>query len=505
MSTSHFSADPLKALFWHYVEYLSSPGGVLAVAIVIVPLVLLRVYENRHNRPDAPIVSIEGCQPLGIQPYSNGSRRTRSNLDDQYQRLPDTTEIEVPRVKALFTHPVKSCRGVELSSSEVGPQGLKYDRLFSFAQLISKPAQPLENGQVSEPSSEWNHQWRFITQREFPRLALVRTELHVPQRRRESTKASEKSSKSSGSNSKRNRSRTRGSTLHGKLEEGSQSKDALLAQRVESWESNGGCLSITFTNDLDFHLSNPFASRSEEVTIRLPLMPTSERRKAKQYSRETLSIWKDSPEAYNVTNEIPAGDLAKLQYFLGVSNPFALFRVDEENLRSITRCLPTDAPGQEFKVGLADGFPVNILNIASVRALDDALPTKAELRGKLDARRFRANIYVQHHEPYIEDTWKIITTGRRLGRDSQGRFETDAEYYIACRCARCKLPNVDPATGVKDRNEPSTVLSKTRKVDESALPHPCLGVQVIPRFQVGVIRVGDEIDVVQTGSHCVGE
>ncbi|KAK5144069.1 hypothetical protein LTR32_003928 [Rachicladosporium monterosium] len=159
-------------------------------------------------------------------------------------------------------------------------------------------------------------------------------------------------------------------------------------------------------------------------------------------------------------------------------------------------------PKEGFKVGFADAFPVNILGLASVRATDAQLPPSADVKGKLDARRFRANIYVSGIEAFGEDTWKKITVGRRIGRDKDGLYECDAEYHVACRTARCKLPNVDPDTGIKDSNEPYTTLGKTRKVDKGAYPHPCLGMQTIPLFERGIVRVGDVIQVLESGEHC---
>jgi uncharacterized protein YcbX len=60
---------------------------------------------------------------------------------------------------------------------------------------------------------------------------------------------------------------------------------------------------------------------------------------------------------------------------------------------------------------------------------------------------------------------------------------------------------VHPETGVKDNNEPFTTLARTRQVDEGAKPHPCLGMQMIPLFQQGILRVGDEVEVLERGEH----
>ncbi|KAK5689985.1 hypothetical protein LTR97_012468 [Elasticomyces elasticus] len=478
------------ALLQHYVEYLTTPTVLLTILVLVGPILYTVGVERSIASKTVKPSGFPGCRRLGLV--------GPSNLSTQHDQPPSTDGI--PRVKALFTYPIKSCRGVELSATEVEATGLKFDRLMTFAQLVSKPAKKADKDQggASVPSEEWQHQWRFITQREFPRLALLRTELWVPDTRGRIAKANGHGGKDLQvpSSKPRTRSRTRGSTLVGQLEKGDK------AAGSGDWTAEGGCLVVRFPFEPDF---NPLGLRTQEVKLVLPLVPTIERAKAKQYTTEDLSIWKDNPQALNLTCEIDKVALEKLRYFLGVSNPLALFRVDPNKPRAVTRCLPADKPGEkpgeEFKVGFADAFPVNILGLASVRKTDAELPATAEVKGKLDARRFRANIYIEGVEAFAEDEWKKIIVGTRIGRDKDGLFECDAEYHVACRTARCTLPNVHPDTGIKDKNEPYTTLGKTRKVDKGALPHPCLGVHTIPLFASGILRVGDEIEVLEKGEH----
>ena len=199
----------------------------------------------------------------------------------------------------------------------------------------------------------------------------------------------------------------------------------------------------------------------------------------------------------------PRKDLEKLKYFLGVSNPLALFRIDDRKQRPVTRSLPEDRPGETFSVGFGDAFPIHILSLPSVLALNNGLPGAYRSNGNIDARRFRANIYVGGVTAYEEDGWKKILIGRCIKVSSNDRkiVETEGEYHVACRTARCTLPNVDQGTAARDPNEPYTTLARTRKVDKGAYPHPCLGMQMIPLFPQGLLRVGDEIQVVETGEH----
>jgi len=70
---------------------------------------------------------------------------------------------------------------------------------------------------------------------------------------------------------------------------------------------------------------------------------------------------------------------------------------------------------------------------------------------------------------------------------------------MSCRATRCKLPNVDPETGIADRNEPLTTLRSYRVIDEGH-SSPCLGMHVTPLEQ-GVVHVGDVVEAVETGEH----
>lgn len=474
--------------FAHYIDFLMSPAGIFALLFVI-PL-MFYVYTEAQRCNSRISTLIPGCLRL--------ARQARSNLQDQYSFA--ALEDNTPRVKSLFVYPIKSCKGVELSSSEVTGTGLKYDRLFSFAQLVSskKPAST-DPVSISEVDLEIVHQWRSITQREVPRLALLSTELWILEPRSTSTTTTSRVIHLHGVH---DRSTIPGLThIKGQTAEKAHSKPTAAprgrgsSDKVEDWGANGGCLVIRFPYKQSCSI---FGSRIELVTIKIPIQPGTERAKAKGYTYETMAIWKDCPESINLSSEINPESLAKLKYFLGVSNPLGLFRVDEDNLRAVTRGRPKDRPAEKFNVGFADAFPAHLLNIASVRAVDETLPKGAESKGRLDAIRFRANIYVTGLAAFAEDNWMRISAGQSLVPHGK---PGNAQFHAACRTARCTLPNVHPKSGVKDRNEPHSTLKRTRQVDEGAKPHPCLGLSMIPLFQQGIIRCGDKIEVLEEGEH----
>lgn len=104
----------------------------------------------------------------------------------------------------------------------------------------------------------------------------------------------------------------------------------------------------------------------------------------------------------------------------------------------------------------------------------------------VNALRYRANIYFTGPPAFDEDNW----TKAKIGSTS---------CHISCRTTRCKLPNVDPETGVADANEPLTTMRKYRVIDEGS-KNAVLGMQVTP-LEDGDVKVGDTIEVLETGSH----
>jgi uncharacterized protein YcbX len=126
------------------------------------------------------------------------------------------------------------------------------------------------------------------------------------------------------------------------------------------------------------------------------------------------------------------------------------------------------------------------------------LPHTSRLKAKLSPLRFRANIYVSGAPAFAEDQWKRIMLGQA---GDPGDVASDSEFHVACRTARCALPNVDPESGLRDREEPQSTLKKNRVVDEGAKPHAVLGLSMIPLFKRGWLKVGDQVEVIESGEH----
>jgi uncharacterized protein YcbX len=492
-----------SAFLGHYVDYLRAPGILVTLLLIIAPLCYGVYREKSFAGSSTRASQIPGCRRFGLPPG-------RSNLKDQFKQKSPTVGKRAARVKALFTYPIKSCHGVELPASEVESTGLKYDRMFTFAQLHSKQA---STETAREPSTDWQHEWRFITARELPRLSLVKTELWVPDLRKKAPKqpsghARHISDDTPGGDRGRSRSRKGTVVLESAGIDAKRRRKLSIPFIASDWRSNGGCLVISFPYEPDF---NPFGLRTETVTIKVPLNPTPERAEAKLYTTEDITVWKDRPQATNMTNEIDKVSLNKLRYFLGVSKPLALFRRDDTQLRPVTRNLPDDLADGRFEIGFPDSYSAHILNVASVRALDASLPAEASMKDRLDARRFRANIYIDGPPAFDEDYWKRMACGHciqpRIDFPSgRGRTTDDsdddskpgaAEFLFGCGTSRCTLPNVGPDTGVKDKNEPYKTLMRTRKTNDKEPKAAFLGMQILPLFEYGIVSVGDKIRVLE--------
>jgi hypothetical protein len=300
------------------------PATLLATLLVCLFPVIVALVLALSQR-EAPLPSPTGCRKLGI--------KGRSNLHDQYSRLYARGGTRSPgkpwTVKALFVYPLKSCAPVELDKSETFRTGLKYDRQFTLGQHVT--SLPTMDGKV-------HSEWQFMSMRKFPRLAKVETEIWIPD-----------------------------PSAPG------YSKDG-------EWVQSDGCLLIRFpfSPDTDFSfeglknygkiLAAKLARRSEPMLeFRVPFNPSKERMKSKGYTNQELRIWKDAPQALDVSSEVDPEILAKLKYTLGTSNPVALFRIDPEKPRVVMKNAPKkDDVGFQTTIGMQDSVRTRLTRLSPI-------------------------------------------------------------------------------------------------------------------------------------------
>lgn len=277
------------------IQQVSTSIFALIVLTICVPPIIALIFaelEAARVRSEQP----KGCRKLGLKIESNLS----NEFDKKFSlgRPPSTeqTSAEWWRVKSLWIYPVKSCKGVELNRSTVLATGMEYDRQFTFTQL--KSTFPV--GESTPEKKKAAHKWEFITQRQYPLLARVRTEIWVPD----------------------------------------QSVDGYSPQ-TDDVESCGVIV-----------LSFPYQSAGwrgklaqwgavikgsvPENHFRIPFNPTPAQIEKAGYTYEDMTIWKDRVRALNMELEVPE----ELRYYLGISNKLGLFRIDNEALREVHRCAP---------------------------------------------------------------------------------------------------------------------------------------------------------------------
>ncbi|MDK2578182.1 YcbX family protein [Citrobacter portucalensis] len=132
----------------------------------------------------------------------------------------------------------------------------------------------------------------------------------------------------------------------------------------------------------------------------------------------------------------------------------------------------------DVPLSFADGYPYLLANEASLRDVQQRCPASVKME------QFRPNIVVSGAGAWEEDTWKVI-------RISEVIFD------VAKPCSRCIFTTVSPEKGQKHPSgEPLVTLQTFRTaVDNGDVD---FGQNLIARNS-GVIRVGDEVEILATG------
>lgn len=112
---------------------------------------------------------------------------------------------------------------------------------------------------------------------------------------------------------------------------------------------------------------------------------------------------------------------------------------------------------------------ISLINLATVRSLEERWGYR------IDPLRFRANLYIDDALPWEEFDW--VGSDIRIG---------DTTFRVDRRNGRCGATNVNPATGRRDLDLPSSL--------RAAFGHKELGVYLVAREQ-GRIAVGDGVHV----------
>jgi GntR family transcriptional regulator/MocR family aminotransferase len=110
---------------------------------------------------------------------------------------------------------------------------------------------------------------------------------------------------------------------------------------------------------------------------------------------------------------------------------------------------------------------MSLINLATVRRLEE------QWGYRIDPLRFRANFYIDGAEPWEEFDW--VGSDIKIG---------DALFRVDRRNGRCGATNVNPETGRRDLDLPSSL--------RAAFGHKDLGIYLVAR-EGGRVTAGDQV------------
>lgn len=466
---------------------LPSPGDLIRPgipgALVGLLLALLLAWAHRVIAPRRPSFASchyppRGCHNLGASATSTGT----FGLNDEFAPAAAPTTGPV-RIKALLSHPIKSCAAVELAVAPGTGAGLAFDRAFCLAEQI--PAQSRGNAAMDEGEKEADRQeeqtgapgekprWAARTMRDgsYSKLTLIQPELWLPDPAAPDYDATLPEVRSGG-------------------------VIVLRFPRPEEEDGGGGGMGQWLRHITTYlGLSSPLP---DHLLCSVPLTPTPDGICPLPIAR--VRVWSSSVAAYDygAGGLIAAPALAALARLLRARRPLSLFRMLPAHRRAVYACAPRHGEaGLAYQphAAFADMYPLSVQNLASVRALADMIPpddsggsagagTGAGVRDQLTVRRFRPNIVVTGAPPFDEESWKLVTVAPE-GANDDDKDDKDArsvDLHITSRIPRCRVPNVNPATGVRDARQPDVTLRTRRNIDAGD-PGGCLGMHAVPAVE----------------------
>ena len=385
----------------------------------------------------APQPYPRGCRKIGLGPTS------RSNLDDEYdydERGLHNRANSLPKdkrritIKALFSYPIKSCKGVEFPAAEFNETGLPYDRQFCFAEYIERAASSEADSTGKEVAPEGRWDARTLRDGKFSAMTLIRPEIWVPD----------------------------------------PNSPTYLPDAPEV-QSNGVMI-VHFPRQT----SNPFIKLAmaigvcdPEESFRVPLDPPEDDLK---YPRLPVRIFKNVTTGVSYATHLPP----TLSKFLQTTKPLSLFRSlppsdHPRYVRGNTTGKIEAELGFEPVRAYADEYPLQFQNLGSVRALAKKIETSIP---RFSVRRFRPNVVLEGCDAFFEDNWTKVRVVS--GSDQKKKNSNGVLIHVCCRTVRCRLPNVDPDTGIRHAVEPDKTLRATRAIDPGAPGGGCLGMMMVP-------------------------
>ena len=168
--------------------------------------------------------------------------------------------------------------------------------------------------------------------------------------------------------------------------------------------------------------------KSDEMVLRAPGMLALHVAIDAVEAPATVTVWRDTVPAWDM------GPVAAQWFSDFLGQPCRLVRFDPEHRRlsSLEWTGGVEVPNQ-----FADGFPLLVTSEASLQDLNARLA--AEGHPAVGMERFRPNVVLAGVDAHDEDRVDLIHV--------EGDGTTDIHLQPVKPCARCPIPDIDPATG----------------------------------------------------------
>ena len=213
--------------------------------------------------------------------------------------------------------------------------------------------------------------------------------------------------------------------------------------------------------------------KSEEMVLRAPGMLALHVAIDQVEAPATVTVWHDTVPAWDM------GAVAAQWFtdFLGQECRLIRFDPEVRRLSSLHWTGGIEAPNQ-----FADGFPLVITSTASIDDLNERLILAGHT--SVGVERFRVNIVLGGVGAYDEDRMKMVLV--------DGSEDDVVHLQPVKPCARCPIPDVDPATAQSDPSVSNML--RTYRQDKRVDGAITFGMNAIVRKGAGqTLRVGQRI------------
>ena len=181
--------------------------------------------------------------------------------------------------------------------------------------------------------------------------------------------------------------------------------------------------------------------RADDMVLRAPGMLALHVSLDAVESPTRARVWGDEVKAYDM------GALAAQWFSDFLGEPARLVRFDPDQQRLSERHWTGEVAAEN---AFSDGFPLLVASTASLAELNRRLVERGA--AAVGSERFRANLWLDGLQAHDEDHVDELTI------DAEGG---PVRLRLVKPCARCAIPNVDPASGTAG-HEPGDTLSTYR-------------------------------------------